>query len=156
MAHEVILYGSIEGVEHERLRALNAAALADLPAQDEWPWLVRGMFALPADWPQGTFRSQVIHFGASLKDEPQDRACWDAWIGKFEEVLRRLYWYSATLHLVTEFEPDRVFRWIPTPAAAALLSHEPPQPVQEWERSLIVLSEKAEWTNLGGPAADND
>jgi hypothetical protein len=84
LAHEVILYGSIEGAEHERLRVLNAVALSELPAEDEWPWLVRGMFALPAEWPQGPFRSQIIHFGASLKDEPHDRACWDTWIGKFE------------------------------------------------------------------------
>lgn len=144
MGHEVIVFGSIEGADPEPLRALNAAALSELPAEDEWPWLVRGMFALPALWPQGTYRCQVIHFGASLKDEPEDRSCWDVWIGKLETLLRRLHWWSATLHLVTEFEPERVFRWLPTSAAVDRMIGDPPQPVQEWQRSVIVLAPEAE------------
>lgn len=100
----------------------------------------RGMFALPAEWPRGTYRSQVIHFGASFKDEPQDRGCWDVWIGKFETVLRRLHWWSATLHLVIEFEPERVFRWLPTTAAVERMTRDPPQPVQEWQRSVVPLA----------------
>lgn len=139
MGHEVIIFGSIEGADTERLRALNAAALAELPAEDEWPWLVRGMFALPAGWPRGTYRTQVIHFGASFKDEPQDQSCWDGWVGKFEAALRQLYWWSATLHLVSEFEPERMFRWLPTAAAVDRMVCDSPQPVQEWVRSVIVL-----------------
>jgi hypothetical protein len=139
VAHEVIVFGCVEGADSERLKALNMATLAELPAEDEWPWLVRGMFALPAGWPQGTYRSQVIHFGASLKDEPGDRSPWDGWIGKFEALLRRLYWWSVTLHLITEFEPERVFRWLPSAVAVECMAGDPPQPVQEWERSVIVL-----------------
>jgi hypothetical protein len=139
VGHEVIVFGSIEGADPERLRALNAAALAELPAEDERPWLVRGMFALPAGWPHGTYRAQVIHFGASFKDEPPDRACWDAWVGKFEALLRRLHWWSATLHLVTEFEPERVFRWLPTAAAVDRMVGDPPQPVREWRQSVVAL-----------------
>jgi hypothetical protein len=116
-----------------RLQERNAATLADLPVEDKWPWLVRGMFALPGSWPEGTYRTQVIHFGASLKDEPRDRSCWDLWLGKFESLLRKLYWLSATVHLQTEFEPDRVFRWLPTRRAIDLMVAEPPQPIDEWE-----------------------
>jgi hypothetical protein len=153
VGHEVIVFGSIEGADAERLKALNAAVLAELPAEDEWPWLVRGMFALPAGWPHGAYRSQVIHFGASLKDEPQDRACWDGWVRKFEALLRRLYWRSATLHLATEFEHERVFRWLPTTAAVDRMVGDPPQPVQEWERSVFVLAARqAEPSAAADPA----
>ncbi|MFN0018511.1 MAG: hypothetical protein ACKVP0_09645 [Pirellulaceae bacterium] len=145
MSHEVIVFGSIEGADPEPLRALNKAVLAELPIEEEWPWLVRGMFALPAEWPRGTYRSQVIHFGASFKDEPQDRACWDVWIGKFEALLRRLYWWSATLHLETEFEPERVFRWLPTAAAIERMAGDPPLPVQEWQRSVVDLANYTNW-----------
>jgi hypothetical protein len=133
------VFGCIEGAELAPLRTRNASTLAALPVEDEWPWLVRGMFSLPADWPQGTYRTQVIHFGASLKDEPHDRSCWDAWLGKFEAVLRRLHWWSATLNLRTEFEPERVFRWVPSQTAIDAMVGNPPHCVQEWTRSVVVL-----------------
>jgi hypothetical protein len=143
MSHEAILYGRIIGATgrqgtagyfdmHER----NRAALNRLPRKDDWPWLVRGMFALPAGRPQGTFRRQVIHFGASIKDDPCNRAFWDEWLGKFEVLLRQLYWWSAVVHLSTDFEPDRVFEWRPTEAAMAKLYAERPQPTGEWVRSV--------------------
>jgi len=139
VGHEVIVFGYIEGADPEWLRALNADALAGLPTEDEWPWLVRGMFALPAGWPQGTYRAHVIHFGASLKDEPQDRSCWDVWLQKFEALLRCMYWWSVTVHMQTEFEPDRVFRWVPSKAAVDGMLADSPHCVQEWERSVAVL-----------------
>jgi hypothetical protein len=149
VGHEVIVFWIIEGADAERLTALNAAALAALPVEDEWPWLIRGMFALPAAWPQGTYRSQVIHFGASLKDEPQDRAAWDCWLGKFETLLRQLYWWSAALHLRTEFDPDRVYEWLPTNAAIDRMVGDQPQPVLEWERTVIVLPVAADESGGG-------
>lgn len=139
MGHEVIVFGCVEGADPERLHALNAGVIAELPTEDEWPWLVRGMFALPAGWPQGTYRSHVIHFGASLKDEPGNRSCWDAWLEKFERLLRRLYWWSVAVHLRTEFEPDRVIRWLPSEATIDGMAAEPPRTVQEWKRSVVVL-----------------
>jgi len=138
VGHEVIVFGCIEGADADRFRALNAAALAQLPTEDEWPWLTRGMFALPAHAPQGTYRSHIVHFGASFKDEPHDRACWDVWLAKFEALLRQLYWWSATLHLVTEFEPPRVFQWLPTPAAIDQMLSERQQP---WDPTMLVLAE---------------
>ncbi len=144
MSHEAILYGRIIGATgrpgtagyfdlHER----NRAVVNRLPLQDDWPWLVRGMFALPAGRPQGTFRRQVIHFGASIKDDPLDRGIWDEWLAKFESLLRRLYWWSAVVHLSTEFvEPDRVFEWRPTEAAMDGLHAEQPRPIGEWVRSV--------------------
>src|SRR5262245_32683588 len=116
MGHEVIVYGRILGASG-LLQDRNRAIINRMPREDQWPWLVRGMFSLPAGWPQGTYRSQVIHFGASIKDDPTDRGIWDVWLGKFEGLLGQLYWWSAAVHLETEFERDRVFEWLPTEAA---------------------------------------
>lgn len=143
MSHEAILYGHIVGatvrsetVGYFDLQGRNRAVINRLPRTDDWPWLVRGMFALPAGRPQGTFRSQVIHFGASIKDDPLNRGIWDDWLDKFESLLRRLYWWSAVVHISTDFEPDRVFEWLPTDAAMAGMRADPPQPVGEWVRSV--------------------
>ena len=148
VGHEVIVYGCIQGAQGRRekdldpLQLWNAPVIAELPEEGEWPWLVRGMFALPAPWPQGTYQSQLIHFGASLKDEPGDRAVWEQWLQKFEALLRNLYWFSAVVHLETEFEPDRVYRWTPSAAAMQRLYVDSPQCVWEWNRSMHVLREQ--------------
>ena len=34
--------------------------------------MVRSIFALPGSHPRGTYRRQVIHFGLSMEDDPQD------------------------------------------------------------------------------------
>jgi hypothetical protein len=141
VGHEAIVYGRIIGSSWragERFawtHELNRDALAAVPATDDWPWVVRGMFALPAPYPEGTYREQVIHFGLSIKDEPNDRGIWDVWLGKFETVLRQLYWTSAVAHITTDFEPPRVIKWTPTEAAMGRLYDEPPQAVSEWVRS---------------------
>ena len=139
MGHEAILYGCIEGIAWRRdqyrlLQDRNAAVLLSLPTDDVWPWLVRGMFALPASGPQGTYRQQVIHFGASLADDPFDPALWDGWLAKFEGLLRQLYWLSAVVHLETESDPPRAWRWRPTDAALARLGTEDPAPFDDWTR----------------------
>lgn len=54
---------------------------------------------MPVEWPQGTYQSHIIHFGASFKDEPGAGGFWDTWLNKFESLLKQLYWDSATLHL---------------------------------------------------------
>jgi len=64
------------------------------------------------------------------------------WLGKFEAVLRRLYWWSAVAHLQTDFEPLRVFEWIPTEAAMGRLYNDPPEPVAEWVRSVRVTEQR--------------
>lgn len=117
---------------------MNREALLQVPEDDEWPWIVRGIFALPAAHPQGTYRRQIIHFGLSIKDDPSDRSIWDTWLGKFERVLRSMYWWSAAVHVETDFEPPRKFEWIPTESAMAKLREDPPQPVAEWLRTVRV------------------
>jgi hypothetical protein len=148
MGHEAIVYGCIVGASWrvgERFtwtHELNREALATVPADDHWPCVVQGNFALPAPYPLGTYRRQIIHFGLSLKDDPDDRGIWDVWLVKFEGVLRRLYWRSTVLHLSTDFEPPRVFEWTPTETALGGLYDDPPQPVTEWVRSVKIAERK--------------
>jgi hypothetical protein len=157
MGHEAIVYGCVVGASWrvgERFRwthDLNRQALAAVPEADDWPWVVRGMFAPPAPYPRGTYRRQVIHFGLSVKDDPDNRGVWGVWLGKFERVLRGLYWWSAVAHLSTDFEPPRVFEWAPTEAAMGRLYDDPPRPVTEWSRSERVWE-----SGRAGPGAAPD
>ena len=143
MGHEAIFYGAIEGATYtndENFRFLqerNRHVVEALPVKDDWPWLTRHIFAMPAEYPQGTYRSQVIHFGLSLKDDPHDRSCFDPWFQKFERLLRQLYWYSALVHLETEFEPPRRFLWLPTDGALDRMVSHHPSPINEWDRSMV-------------------
>jgi hypothetical protein len=145
MSHEAIIYGRVVGAtwrvgdRYTWTHDLNREALGLVPEDDDWPWVVRGIFAVPALYPHGTFRRQVIHFGLSVKDDPNNRGIWDVWLGKFETVLRLLYWWSAVVHLETDFEPPRVFKWVPTDAAMGRLHDEPPQPISEWVRTVRVV-----------------
>jgi hypothetical protein len=160
VGHEAIVYGRIVGASWrvgERFtwtHDLNRQALAAVPEGDDWPWVVRGIFALPAPYPQGTYRRQVIHFGLSIKDEPFDRGIWDVWLGKFERVLRGLYWWSAVAHIATDFEPPRLAEWVPTEAAMGRLYDDPPQPVGDWVRSVCFAeptqAEPIATANRGG------
>ncbi len=147
MGHEVIISGRIVGASWragERFtwtHDLNRDALATVPEKDDWPWVVRGIFALPAPYPEGMYRRQVIHFGLSIKDEPSERGIWDVWLEKFEAVLRRLYWTSASAQLDTEFEAPQIFEWLPTDAAMGGLYADPPQPVAVWDRSVRLAKQ---------------
>jgi hypothetical protein len=145
LGHEAIISGRIKGAtwRTENFRSLqvhNARVLEALPLDDEWPWLVRGMFSLPATEPQGAYRSQIIHFGASIKDDPHDPDSWPrVWFEKFERLLSSLYWFSASVLLEREFGSDQLFRWRPTSAAVERMCQEPPQCISEWERSVTSL-----------------
>ena len=149
MGHEAMVFGCIEGAtwhsgeEYRRLQALNAAVILALPANDEWPFMTRDMFALPAPFPQGTYRCQVIHFGMSLKDDPYDRSVWDTWLGKFEGVIRKLYWFSVVAYVRTDFEPDRIYEWSPTDKAVRQMVAEPHRPITEWRRTVSVPADSA-------------
>ena len=70
-----------------------------------------------------------------MKDFPYEHNRWDVWLGKFEAVLRTLYWWKATAHIETDFAPPRLIEWVPTEAAMGRLYDDPPQPVAEWVRS---------------------
>ena len=141
------------------LEERNAAAIAAIPDDDNWPWLIRSHFTLPDRTPEQKYRSQVIHFGLSLKDDPprcdsseydadegwpaDHRECVTGWIVKFENLLRTLYWFGANVHIETEFEQDRLFRYTPTQDAIDKMVADEPQPIAAWDMTVIRTSEQA-------------
>jgi hypothetical protein len=94
-----------------------------------------GIFALPASYPEGIYRRQIIHFGQSMKEFAEERDRWDVWLGKFERVLRALYWWKATAHIESDFAPPRLIEWLPTEAAMRGLYGDPLRPVTDWVRT---------------------
>jgi hypothetical protein len=146
MGHEAIVYGMIQGARYrfgDRFRELherNAVEIGRLPEEDPWPWLVRGHFALPAAYPEGLYRTQVIRVGLSMKDDPGDTAVWDLWLSKLEAVLRRLYWVRTIVHVQTELpKTTRSYVWDPTEAALAGMYADDPQPIASWARRQIRI-----------------
>lgn len=141
MGQEAVLFGCIVGAtwrpgpDYRRLQAANVVAVEALPQADHWPFLVRGIFALPGEFPEGTFRSQVIHFGASQKDDPSERELWNTWIVKFENLLRGMYWTSACATVETDFW-QRTYVWKPSSAALAAMKGDPPSTIQDWQREV--------------------
>ncbi|CAM2067186.1 hypothetical protein SCOR_17545 [Sulfidibacter corallicola] len=135
MTHETIIYGMIDAgeLELETLNphhARNLEILATLPETDASPALVRDMFHVaPA---AATHRSQVIHFAGSFESlETQ----WEAWLDKFEALLRRLYWFGAVIHLDSElFEGDYRYEWVVSDKAFdECLFGDELKPINDWE-----------------------
>jgi hypothetical protein len=148
MGHELLIYGMIEGAsyrqgtnEYRLLQDRNADRIGRLlaPEQDSWPWLNRSMFALPGPWPHGTYRRQVIHFGVSIKDDPDGRTVLGLWMSKLEGVLRDLYWHSTRVIVESDFEDDKLVEWAPTREAVARMLTDDPSPVRDWQRREVWL-----------------
>ncbi|WP_237068308.1 hypothetical protein [Microbulbifer guangxiensis] len=119
---ESIVYGCIKdsnslagGADRRRV---NREAVLSLPSADEWPFLCRDMFSIPTiKLKQSQYQTDVIHFGASYRAVEYE---WRHWIQKFEELLQKMYWVSATVHLETELSGTHSFTW-----EAPGLYHEP-------------------------------
>jgi hypothetical protein len=130
MGHECVVYGYIYGTpwkpeEYRKLQELNCEVLDSLPESDEWPFLTRSMFSVPG-WraQEGTYQGQIIHFGASLKELEYD---WPQWLAKFENLLSKLFWNSAIVHLESEFGGTHACSWL-----AEDVIYDPPQPTVRW------------------------
>lgn len=114
----------------------NLQIIATLPEEDTWPFLSRYMFSSSTNSIQTTYKSQIIHFGASFKQIEWE---WEAWLLKFEAVLRQMYWDEVHLHLVAEglnFEPFHYIWEDDEAEKAAYPDH---------------LQPVARWTFSGGP-----
>lgn len=116
----------------------NLRALQSLPDSDtEYPFLSRHMFAvalpdLEDNYRRGIIR-QIVHFGASLKVDPQDQGFVDQWILKFESlVLPRFVWIDAVVHFVHENAGVRTDRFNSNPDVLRSVREE--------------LSETGQWT----------
>ena len=153
MSHEAILYGAIIGATRKSgdgfflLHTLNVEVINSLPTDDDHPWVDKSIFALPGDHPHGTFRRQVIHFGLSMKDDPNNLdGLMSTWIDKFEGVLRQLYWMSVRLHLDRDFDGCIDYEWNATEEARVKFLTDPPEPTCDWTREI----KKAERKKLYG------
>ena len=116
MDQESIVYGCIKdqpGDEAERDHRYhaNATAIAALPEDDGFPLLAREMFGSSGRDPfSGTYHTQVIHFGASCRAVEYE---WEQWLARFEALLAKMYWISATVHLQTELSGNHTFIYQP-------------------------------------------
>jgi hypothetical protein len=113
MDQESIVYGCIKDTHAlenytERL-SINRSAMLSLPRADQWPYLCQEMFSIPdANAFNNNYQTEVMHFGASYKAVEHE---WGQWIAQFEDLLSKMYWVSATVHLETELNGRHTFTW---------------------------------------------
>lgn len=108
---ESIVYGCIKDVAEFDLqqRKINRAAILALPRADGFAFLSQEMFTLPALMPApGSYQTEVMHFGASYQAIEYE---WSQWIRAFEQLLEKMYWHSAVVHLETELAGTHSFYW---------------------------------------------
>jgi hypothetical protein len=114
---ESIVYGCIKDVpmapeqDARKRRMNNRAQILHLPHtfDQDSPFLCADMFAFTGgDIFTGTYHTQLIHFGASYRAVEYE---WELWMRKFENLLSRMYWVSATVHLETELSGKHTFHW---------------------------------------------
>jgi hypothetical protein len=136
MGHESTLYGVIvsprwKREDSERLQRHNQAVVLALPEHDTWPFLTRSMFAFAGTTVEGgRYRSQVIHFGVTLKAVEWE---WDEWLAKFERLLTQLFWDDVYLHLRTEGTVgDYDYRYRAENSIERFYTQEPPLPADHW------------------------
>lgn len=144
MDQESIVYGIIRNVVSSdpafqvKSGLVNCDALLELNDVDTFPYLTSSMFSIPQEEPeQGTYQTQVIHFAASYQAVEYH---WEQWMAKFEALLKRMYWVSATVHLETELSGKHTFFW-ESPGAF----HAPSEELSvrcEWEQELAFHMSK--------------
>ena len=134
MAHNTIIYGRISGAtwkteDYYKLHRLNVEAINSLPKSDsEFPWINKSMFSIPNE--QGTFRDQVITFGASYKTLEYE---WHLWIEKFEEILKKLFWFDVTIYVEFEVMGDYKYDWLINIDQIDKWHKESPEPIVDWK-----------------------
>lgn len=110
---ESIVYGCIKDSilaekQSERIQ-INRNAMLSLPKAEEWPFLCQEMFSIPDPKSQpNNYQTDVMHFGASYRAVEYE---WNQWLEQFENLLSRMYWVSATVHLETELSGIHTFTW---------------------------------------------
>ena len=131
-----IVYGNIIGAtwkteDYHKLQQLNKEILSTLPDTDTFPWIHRNMFhCQDPNNIEGTYRDQVIVFGASYKSVEYE---WTEWLDKFESILKLLYWTSATIHLDTELVGTHTYEWLIDFKQTDNWYLDNPKPIANWE-----------------------
>ncbi len=111
MNQESIVYGCIKDTAEEEIaerRRINQAAIESLASAESWPVLSREMFTASSGTGDISFHTDVTHFGASYQGVEYE---WKHWLEQFENLLRKMYWVSATVHLETELSGSHCFVW---------------------------------------------
>ena len=140
MGHETIVHGCIQGStfttsEYRKLQNFNIEVIGKLPTKDEYPFLSKSMFSIPGQiYDEGTYRSQVIHFGGSIKGlEFGDEK---VWIEKMETLLKKLYWFSAVAYIETEMDGEYKYSWLAENVIPNSYSSENPRTTNLWKREI--------------------
>lgn len=95
--------------ESRRHRQNNREVMMKLPSIEEWPLLAREMFAMPVRLAgEDHVQTDIVHFGSSYKAVEYE---WQQWLSAFEDILKRMYWVSAVVHLETAFNGRHTFVW---------------------------------------------
>ena len=119
MGHVSLVYGYIYGLgEHAQA---NAERIAALPEHDSRPYLTRDTFAVPRM--DHSYWDQLITFGLVYN---RAELRWEAWLDKFEALLRTMYWDEAHVYLQTELWGSYHYVWTPQSEATG------DRPVQQW------------------------
>ncbi len=115
MGHQAIIYGRINCIKGDNVAIFNRRILQELPDNDDsWPFLTRHMFSATEEKvgpcsDRGIYKSLIIHFGASLKDEPAENAHWNDWLTKFELLLNNLIWQDAKVYIELAFSKEKLY-----------------------------------------------
>lgn len=133
MAHNTVVYGRIIGANWKsddfyKLHKLNENTISRLSELDEeFPWINKSMFSIANK--QGTFRQQVITFGASYKSLEYE---WELWLEKFESILKNLYWLDVIIHVEFEILGQYKYEWKITNQGLDNLWFKEPKPTANW------------------------
>jgi len=136
MGHISIIFGNIIGAswkthDYHKLQRLNKNVIDNLlDSDDSYPWINRNMFLVPDPDKDKMYRDQVIVFGASYKSIEHE---WEEWIGKFEMILKQLYWTSATIHLDTELVGSHRYEWVFDIGQTDNWTSDKPIPTVRWD-----------------------
>lgn len=111
MDYESLVYGYIADVrpnDTER-RESNRMALAALPESQDWPLVARHLFSIPDLLEiDSSVNTEVFHFGSSYRGIEYE---WRSWLAEFEQLLDKMYWVTAKVHLETVNSGTHVFTW---------------------------------------------
>jgi hypothetical protein len=118
VGHTSVVHGYIFGMGTNVSE--NVASIAALPEHDTRPYLTRDMFALPHM--DHSYWDQLIAFGLVYN---RVELWWEAWLEKFEALLRTMYWDEAHVYLQTDLWGSYHYVWTPLPIEMS-------GPVQQW------------------------
>lgn len=100
---------------HQRVYEQNEKMIDSLPAMDAWPPLSREMFSicrndkeLPLYSPNLEYFGRMIHFGAYVKGIER---YWGEWKVKFEDLLSKLYFCEARVHINSDYSGKWIAEW---------------------------------------------